>query len=167
MMITSLIEKMRAKTSDTGLMISAFADGLVDAGLSRIPPRDSQVSFRPSYHGSVQTHLELLEHGRTVIYAIPADSRVHDAAVPTLFHPDLHKRNIFVSDDDPSIITGIIDWQSLSIEPAFWYADEVPDFATCSSSSGSSAPSVDDDYLCMKTNVIVINFLHRGLLALN
>lgn len=57
------------------------------------------------------------------------DQRIQDAAIPTLFHPDLHKRNIFVSDDDPSKITGIIDWQSSSIEPAFWYADEVPDFA--------------------------------------
>lgn len=56
------------------------------------------------------------------------DHRIHDVAAPTLFHPDLHKRNIFVSDDDPTIITGIIDWQLASIEPAFWYADEVPDF---------------------------------------
>ena len=56
--------------------------------------------------------------------------RIRDAATPTLFHPDLNKRNIFVSDNDPTIITGIIDWQSSSIEPAFWYADEVPDFAT-------------------------------------
>jgi hypothetical protein len=39
-------------------------------------------------------------------------------------------RNIFVSEDDPSLITGIIDWQAASIEPAFWYSDEVPDFAT-------------------------------------
>ncbi|EDN03226.1 predicted protein [Histoplasma mississippiense (nom. inval.)] len=39
-------------------------------------------------------------------------------SVPT---PDLHKRNIFVSEDDPSIVTGIIDWQSTSIEPAFCY----------------------------------------------
>lgn len=58
------------------------------------------------------------------------DPRIRDAATPTLFHSDLHKRNIFVSDDDPTVITGIIDWQSSSIEPAFWYADEVPDFAT-------------------------------------
>jgi hypothetical protein len=57
------------------------------------------------------------------------DPRIGNAAAPTLFHPDLHKRNIFVSDDDPAVITGIIDWQSSSIEPAFWYADEVPDFA--------------------------------------
>ncbi len=47
----------------------------------------------------------------------------------TLCHADLHKRNIFVSDEDPSVITGIIDWQSSSIEPAFEYADYVPDFA--------------------------------------
>lgn len=59
-----------------------------------------------------------------------ADPRIQAAATPTLFHPDLHKRNIFVSEDDPSKITGIIDWQSASIELAFWYADEVPDFAT-------------------------------------
>jgi hypothetical protein len=57
------------------------------------------------------------------------DPLIGNAAAPTLFHPDLHKRNIFVSDDDPAVITGIIDWQSSSIEPAFWYADEVPDFA--------------------------------------
>lgn len=28
----------------------------------------------------------------------------------------------------PSVITGIIDWQSSSIQPAFEYADYVPDF---------------------------------------
>lgn len=57
------------------------------------------------------------------------DSRVLNAAAPTLYHADLHKRNIFVSDDDPTIVTDLIDWQSSSIEPAFEYADEMPDFA--------------------------------------
>ncbi|KAH0359995.1 hypothetical protein KCU65_g9653, partial [Aureobasidium melanogenum] len=38
--------------------------------------------------------------------------------------------NIFVSDSEPTKITGIIDWQSTSIEPAFIYANETPDFAT-------------------------------------
>lgn len=49
-------------------------------------------------------------------------------AVPTLFHPDINKRNIYVSKEDPSIVTGIIDWQSTSIEPGFVYANETPDF---------------------------------------
>jgi hypothetical protein len=57
------------------------------------------------------------------------DIRIQKAAVPVIFHPDLHKRNIFVSEEDPTVVSAIIDWQSSSIEPAFWYADEVPDFA--------------------------------------
>lgn len=60
--------------------------------------------------------------------AISTDNRVQEAAVPTLFHPDLHKRNIFGTDTDSTTITGITDWQSCTIEPGFWYADECPDF---------------------------------------
>lgn len=52
-------------------------------------------------------------------------------------------------EDDLSIMTGIIDWQSLCIEPALWYADEVSDFATCLSLSGSLTYGVDDDDLCV------------------
>lgn len=59
-----------------------------------------------------------------------ADKRIQDAATPALLHPDFHKRNIYVSAEDPTAITGLIDWQSASIEPAFIYANETPDFAT-------------------------------------
>ena len=57
------------------------------------------------------------------------DKRIQDAAIPTLLHPDFHKRNIYVSAEDPTSITGLIDWQTISIEPAFVYANETPDFA--------------------------------------
>ncbi|KAI9669662.1 MAG: hypothetical protein M1831_007358 [Alyxoria varia] len=107
----------------------AYCDGLIDAGISRVPPTDAESESRPRYHGSLSAHLKLLEHGRRVIKEIAKDSRVQDAAHPTLLHPDLHKRNIFVAENDPARITGIIDWQSTSIEPAFWHADETPDFA--------------------------------------
>ncbi|KAJ5426904.1 hypothetical protein N7465_001974 [Penicillium sp. CMV-2018d] len=138
--------------------IGAYSDGLVDAGLSRIPPKDSQLPNRPIYQGSVQEYLALLGCGRAVLNAISADGRVRDAAVPALFHPDLHKRNIFVSHDDPSVITGFIDWQSCSIEPAFWYADEVPDFAAGVASS-TSAEGADDSELCTKTYEVCTRFL--------
>jgi predicted unusual protein kinase regulating ubiquinone biosynthesis (AarF/ABC1/UbiB family) len=49
---------------------------------------------------------------------------------PTLLHADLHKSNIFVSETEPTTIMGLIDWQSTSIEPAFMYANETPDFTT-------------------------------------
>ncbi|OQD81485.1 hypothetical protein PENANT_c027G06816 [Penicillium antarcticum] len=39
------------------------------------------------------------------------------------------KRSIYVSAEEPTVITGLIDWQSTSIEPAFIYANETPDFA--------------------------------------
>ena len=54
---------------------------------------------------------------------------VQDSSMPTLFHPDFDARNIFVSMDDPTKITGVIDWQSTAIEPALTFAVTVPDFA--------------------------------------
>jgi hypothetical protein len=46
-----------------------------------------------------------------------------------LWHPDLHIRNLFVSQSDPSQITALIDWQSAAVEPAFMSAVIEPDFA--------------------------------------
>ncbi|KAH8698635.1 phosphotransferase enzyme family protein [Talaromyces proteolyticus] len=109
--------------------LNEYCDGLVDAGISRIPPNDCAAEKRALYHGSVQEHLSLLECTRSVLKEMCTHPQIQAVSTPTLFHPDLHKRNIFVSEDDPSKITDIIDWQSVSIEPAFWYADEVPDFA--------------------------------------
>lgn len=74
-------------------------------------------------------HTRLLNTGRGVIQKLAKDPRIRNAATAILCHTDLYKRNIFVSDEDPSIITDLIDWQSSSIEPAFEYADYVPDFA--------------------------------------
>lgn len=53
---------------------------------------------------------------------------IQKVASPTLLHPDIHKRNIFVSEDEPSQVTAIIDWQSTSIEPTFVYGIGTPDF---------------------------------------
>ncbi|KAH7081224.1 kinase-like domain-containing protein [Paraphoma chrysanthemicola] len=107
---------------------AAYCGGLIDTGITRLPPADTYPQ-RPRYRGSVQTHRQLLEHGRAVLGKMAMDPRIQNAAVPVMFHPDLHKRNIFVSAEDPTVVSAIIDWQSSSIEPAFWYADEVPDFA--------------------------------------
>ncbi|PVH92515.1 hypothetical protein DM02DRAFT_733644 [Periconia macrospinosa] len=108
--------------------LTAHCDGLIDTGISRIPLGDA-VFKQPRYHGSPQTHRELLEHGRSVIKSMMKSPRLSSVSSLVLFHPDLHKRNIFVSNNDPTIITAIVDWQSSSIEPAFWYANQVSDFA--------------------------------------
>lgn len=59
-----------------------------------------------------------------------------------MIHADLHKRNIYVLPSDPTVIVGIIDWQSTSIEPAFIYANETPDFASFPNEGG-----LEDDVL--------------------
>ncbi|KAL2855722.1 kinase-like domain-containing protein [Aspergillus pseudodeflectus] len=110
--------------------IGEFSDGLIDAALSRVPHTDSMPDTRPTYHGSPEAHLALLEMARSVLKQMALDTQIQNYAKPLLFHSDLHKRNIFVSEDDPTVITGIIDWQGTSVEPAFWYSDELPDFAT-------------------------------------
>lgn len=56
------------------------------------------------------------------------DKRIKGAAALTLLHPDFHKRNIYVSAEDPTVITGLINWQSTSFE-TFIYTNETPDFA--------------------------------------
>lgn len=108
--------------------IHAYCDGLTDTGIARVPP-NSELQQRPRYQGLLSEHICLLESGRAVIKKMSKDKLILTAAAPTLLHPNLHERNIFVSENDPTVITGIINWQSASIEPAFWYSDDVPDFA--------------------------------------
>lgn len=109
-------------------------------------PPTYQSYRRPRYHGSPTEHIRLLYSGRAVLDQMCQDERIQKAAAPTLLHPDLHKRNVFVSEQDPTVVTGIIDWQSASIEPAFWYASDVPDFARYSSTADNE--DIANDELC-------------------
>nr|POE75562.1 altered inheritance of mitochondria protein 9, mitochondrial [Quercus suber] len=143
----------------TGLDLAGYSDSLIDAGISRVPPFDTEIESRPRYHGSVSTHIQLLDRGRRVVKQIAQDPRIQEAACPVLFHPDLHKRNIFVSENDPAVVTSIIDWQSTSIEPAFWYADVTPDFAL--SHEGDADPA---SQLCAKAFEVCFQY-HVSRLA--
>jgi hypothetical protein len=57
------------------------------------------------------------------------DPYIQDTAVLRIFHPNLHERNILVSEEDPTVVAAMIDWQLSSIETAFWYADELREYA--------------------------------------
>lgn len=107
----------------SGSDISSYCSALIDAGLSRIPPATTASDSRPSYQGLGQEHIDLLNSGREVLKRLAQHPQIRNTSEPTLLHPDLHMRNIFVSEDDPTIITGFIDWQSAGIEPAFSYAN--------------------------------------------
>ena len=149
-----------------GSDLAAYCDGLIDTGLSRLPPIDLPLHESPHFHGSIATHTQLLSVGRNVIHKLCEDPRIRETAAPTLYHPDLHKRNIFVSDNDPTIITGFIDWQSSSIEPAFEYADETPDFIAPSHNplSEDQPPDVSAE-LCRKAFYVCLQALIPRLFA--
>ena len=72
----------------------------------------------------------MLQSAQDILQDLILQPQIQNSATPTLLHADLHARNIYVSNEDPTLITCLIDWQSNSVEPAFIYANEVPDFAT-------------------------------------
>ncbi|KAL3422795.1 hypothetical protein PVAG01_04542 [Phlyctema vagabunda] len=108
--------------------LSAYSSGLVTNKYSKFPCSEINIS-RPSYFGKVDEHRNLLQSAQIILQNLITQAPIQIAALPTLLHPDLHARNIYVKDDEPTSITCLIDWQSSSIEPAFIYAGEVPDFA--------------------------------------
>lgn len=83
----------------------------------------------------MEEHTALLAHGRRVLEVLARDQRIRDISPPSLFHPDLHKRNIFVDPADPTVITSLIDWQSASLDPAFFTAGLTPDLCDYPESS--------------------------------
>ncbi|EEQ33390.1 conserved hypothetical protein [Microsporum canis CBS 113480] len=105
-----------------------FCQGLIKTGFSRLPKSNTQK--RAAYKGSVDEHIRLIQDAEMAISHLIQHPLLKEAGSPLLLHPGFHKRNIFVSESDPTIVTGVIDWQSTSIQPAFMYVMDVPDFAS-------------------------------------
>ncbi|GMG07999.1 unnamed protein product [Aspergillus oryzae] len=144
-----------------GMDLSSYSLGLIKSGYTRIPQGHMVKDEQLPYQGSIQDHTELLETSQKVLDYLIQDPRIQKAASPALIHADLHKRNIYVSPDDPTVVTGVIDWQSTSVEPAFIYCNETPDFASLPSESqlaevDESAPDdqkkkLNDAKICHQT----------------
>jgi len=107
----------------------------------------------------------LLNYSRAILKEMVKNSQIQNAASPIMFHPDLHKRNIFVSEEDPTVVSAIIDWQSTSIEPAFWYLDVMPDFAQPLSDPLGEDRIEPNSEACAKAYDACIQFLAPKLSA--
>ncbi|KAJ5710429.1 hypothetical protein N7488_004585, partial [Penicillium malachiteum] len=132
---------------DCGPDIQAYINAIVDAGLAKLPPTDPDPQNLeiplPFYQGSVETHVQLLEHARIVLTQMASDNKVKLRSDRMLFHRDLQLRHVFVSDEAPTVITGVIDWQSASIEPAFEYSFRTPDFVPQRTETASEQKSTE------------------------
>ncbi|KAE8388679.1 hypothetical protein BDV23DRAFT_173680 [Aspergillus alliaceus] len=111
-----------------GENLTSYCLGFVETGFSRLPKEDSVNRELLPHQGSTQSHIRLLNIRQKVMEKLAQDTRIQDAATPALLHPDVNKRNIYVSTEEPSIITGLLDWRSAGIGPTFIYANETPDF---------------------------------------
>lgn len=105
-----------------GQSVEAYSSSLTKIAKTAISRYKSQA-------GSTDDHLHLLDINQKTLEILMDTTAVQSSSKPTLFHPDLHTRNIFLAPEDPTQIKGVIDWQSTAIEPAFTYAAMTPDFA--------------------------------------
>ncbi|KKZ64102.1 hypothetical protein EMCG_01599 [[Emmonsia] crescens] len=120
--------------------LTDYSFGLIDTAFSRIPKQANSNDQLP-FRGTIQDHIHLIKSCRETMQVLVGDAHVQAAALPVLIHPDYHKRNIFVSQDDPTKVTALVDWQLASIEPAFMYAQNTPDFASLPEEN----PAEDED----------------------
>lgn len=92
-----------------------------------------------------EIHIQLLEQFlRVLLYILPPGK---DISSPVLGHSDLHLKNIFVDDTDPTKISGIIDWQGVWAAPLFIQA-RFPLVFDCDGpyAWGAVEPKLPDDY---------------------
>ncbi|KKY19132.1 putative serine threonine protein kinase [Phaeomoniella chlamydospora] len=153
--------------------LTQYCNTLIRIGKSRIPKVEPETYLLP-YQGSLEDHKALLADSKPVLERLIQLPQIQKAGIPTLMHYDLNKRNIFVSDIDPTVITGVIDWQSTSVEPGFIYANEIPDFTTSSTDpselfsedvdegtphTASNQDSVEDARICSSTFEVILKGL--------
>ncbi|EFE30980.1 uncharacterized protein ARB_02174 [Trichophyton benhamiae CBS 112371] len=107
-----------------GDSLSEYGTDLARREITRIsssPARD----YRPYNHQHcADEEITDLKNAMTIFKTL--ESRSADLASisrPTLWHTDLHMGNIFVSDNDPTEIVSIIDWQYIAIGPLFLQAN--------------------------------------------
>jgi hypothetical protein len=70
--------------------------------------RDLEMNQGPLHRGSIEEDL-LLRTSQEAIERLIEYPLIRNAVAPSLLHADLHKRGIYVSDDDPTIIAGLIN----------------------------------------------------------
>jgi hypothetical protein len=103
-------------------------------------PKEDRSKTLPAFLELAQTLVDIMPHMYS-LFPLP-----EDACHPALSHPDLHSSNVLVSQQDPTVITGIIDWEFASILP-LWAAYRVP-----SSIEGyeGSDPKWEADKACLR-----------------
>ncbi len=105
----------------TGSTLQQFGIGLARRALARTRLPAAK-NMAPALHGTVEDHVVMLDLATKLLPSLTTYPPLQERSRPTLWHTDLHMGNIFVSQEDPTRIICLIDWQSTSISPLFLQA---------------------------------------------
>lgn len=83
----------------------------------RIKATQNAQAATSAIHGTFEDQLEGLNMAEEVMSRMTPTSILGAVSAPTLWHSDLHLGNIYVSDQDPTQIVSLIDWQGVVISP--------------------------------------------------
>jgi hypothetical protein len=98
---------------------SAKGHQLFDQWRAKMHPDENRSRTLPAFVELVRTLVDIVPHMYS-LFPLP-----EGACRPALFHPDFHSSNILVSHTDPTVVTGVVDWEFTSILP-LWAAYTVP-----------------------------------------
>jgi aminoglycoside phosphotransferase (APT) family kinase protein len=82
---------------------------------------------------------------------------------PTLWHTDLHMGNIYVSDEEPTQIVSLIDWQLIVVSPLF-YQVRFPEFISIGEDYdlGSEIPTLPENIADLDDDdQAIVRFKHK------
>ncbi|EGE07154.1 phosphotransferase enzyme family protein [Trichophyton equinum CBS 127.97] len=98
-------------------------------------------------HQSVDEYSDLLQKATQVLPYLSKDLEVLKWSDSVIWHNDLHLGNIYISPDDPTIIKGVIDWQSIEACPLFTQV-QFPEFLRPPKSycPGTEIPKLPDNF---------------------
>ncbi|EED12498.1 conserved hypothetical protein [Talaromyces stipitatus ATCC 10500] len=110
------------------------------------PAQDQQPNHF-SQSQSAEEYKYLLEKVIQVLLILSQDSHVLEGTSPVIGHTNLHLGNIYVSREDPTLIEGIIDWQSTQVAPLLIQA-RFPGFLRPPKTyeSGTEVPSLSTSF---------------------
>ncbi|RMD40266.1 hypothetical protein DV735_g4865, partial [Chaetothyriales sp. CBS 134920] len=102
--------------------LSDFGIAIASRELKRISNPNPNAELSTFYYGTTEEQRHLLTNAIEIFKLLDFNPYLGKSATPTLLHTDLHMGNIFVSPETPFAITSFIDWQAISIKPAFMQA---------------------------------------------
>jgi hypothetical protein len=101
-------------------LCSADGQQLFSSSREEMQPKEDINVTRPVFLHLAKSFIQFAAHLETLF-------PLHVQAFrPVLSHPDLSFSNILVSHDDPTVVTGVVDWEYAAVLP-FWHAYATPE----------------------------------------